>query len=129
MYWKKSQSDSLKSGGKSDRVHYRVVPDKNDPVILQVDGNLMRVVDISAGGVSCTSDFLVSGQIYRARINLPDERADVYCELEVLCKDNDYDNMYHCSFIDVDSINIDRLHHYVLERQKIEIKSAREHIS
>jgi len=128
LFWKNSQSDSLKGRSKSDRVHYRVVPDKNDPVILQIDGNLMRVVDISAGGVSCTSKLLAVGQKYQARINLPDERADVYCGLEVLSKDENEDDMFHCSFIDVDSINIDRLHRYVLERQKVVIKSAREHI-
>ncbi len=126
MFWKKTQDDPLKVEFESDRMDYRVVPDKNDPIILQVDGKLLRVVDISAGGVSCVSDKLVTGREYRARINLPDERADVYCGLKVLHKDTE--NSYHCNFVDVDEFSADRLHRYVLERQKNAIKSLREQI-
>lgn len=126
MFWKKTQTESLNIDYDSDRMEYRVVPDKNDPVILQVEGKLMRVVDISAGGVSCISDSLVIGQNYQARINLPDESADVHCRLEVLQIDKDSDNTYHCGFIDLDKYNMDRLNHYILERQKIAIKLARD---
>ena len=126
MFWKKTQTESLNIDYDSDRMEYRVVPDKNDPVILQVEGKLMRVVNISAGGVSCISNFLQAGKTYSVRINLPDEYADVRCGLEVLHQDAD--DSYHCSFINMDSVNVDRFHRYVLERQKISIKSVREEI-
>jgi hypothetical protein len=126
LFWKKSHSEPLNVEFDSDRMDYRVVPDKNDPVILQVEGKLLRVVDISAGGVSCISNFLQAGKTYSVRINLPDEYADVRCGLEVIRQDAD--QSYHCSFINMDSVNVDRFHRYVLERQKTSIKSVRDEI-
>ncbi len=110
-----------------ERMAYRVVPDRNDPVILQVEAKLVRVINISAGGVSCASEHIHPGKHYPARVNLPDESADIPCELEALCKDKR--NLLHCRFLGMDARHVDRLHHYVLERQKSAIKSVREKIT
>ena len=126
MFSKKSPDESLKVEYETDRMAYRVVPDKNDPVILHANGKLLRVVDISAGGVSCIAEGIDVGQKYAARINLPDGFIDIRCELEVLNKDSD--KLFHCQFNDMDGSDSDRMHRYVLERQKVAIKQVREKI-
>jgi len=40
----------------SGRAAYSVVPNPDEPVILQLDGNLARVLEISAVGFSAPSD-------------------------------------------------------------------------
>ena len=110
----------------TDRMAYRVIPDKNDPVILHANNALLRVIDISAGGVSCVANNLEIGRRYPARINLPDGFIDIRCDLEVLSEDDG--SVFHCAFQDMESSDADRMHRYVLERQKVAIKSVREKI-
>ena len=126
MFSKKSPDESLKVEYETDRMAYRVVPDKNDPVILHANGKLLRVLDISAGGASCVADGIAVGEKYEARINLPDGFIDIRCELEVLSKDDE--RLYHCQFNNMEGSDADRLHRYVLDRQKVAIKSVREKI-
>ncbi|MEM7206286.1 MAG: PilZ domain-containing protein [Pseudomonadota bacterium] len=126
MFWKKTRDNGLEVEYETDRMSYRVVPDRNDPVILQANGKLVRVIDISAGGASCESDHLKVGQTYDARINLPDGFIDIRCKLEVLYRDPDHS--YHCQFNDVDESGSDQLHRYVLQRQKTAIKAVKEKI-
>ncbi len=126
MFSKKSPDEELRVEYETDRMAYRVVPDKNDPVILHANNTLLRVVDISAGGVSCVAENLKIGERYPARVNLPDGFIDLRCDLEVLS--NDDGTIYHCRFQDMDDSDADRLHRYVLERQKVAIKSVREKI-
>ena len=127
MFWKKSRDSNVQVEYETDRMDYRVVPDKNDPVILQADGKLVRVADISAGGVSCFSEHLNVGKQYTARINLPDEFIDIRCKMEVLYRDAD--KTYHCRFSELDDAACNQLHRYVLERQKSAIKSVKEKIN
>ena len=126
MFWKKNRNESLQVDYETDRMSYRVLPDKNDPVILQCEGKLVRVVDISAGGISCYSDDIAVGKEYAVRINLPDEFVDIRCRMKVLYRDAD--NSHHCQFLELDETGAHQLHRYVLQRQKSAIKSVREKI-
>lgn len=116
------QPISLVSNG-SARAAYRVVPDPDDPVILLVDGNLCRVLDISASGVSCTSDDLSSGRRYPFMLDLPTAKAQIHGVIDVLPKGDD--GKLHCQFVELTAEYVDQLHRYVLVRQKQAIRSLR----
>lgn len=107
----------------SARAAYRVVPDPDDPVILLIDGNLCRVIDISASGVSCSSGDLVAGRRYTFKLDLPTASAGVQGTVDVLPDDND--GKLHCQFVDLTAEHVDQLHRYVLLRQKEAIRSLR----
>jgi len=47
---------------KSGRTAYQVVPNPDDPIILQIDGKLSRVLEISANGFSLPADVISSGR-------------------------------------------------------------------
>jgi len=46
----------------SGRQAYRVVPDRDDPVIFQIDGHLIRVLEISAQSVHAPVTELKAGR-------------------------------------------------------------------
>lgn len=116
------QSINLVSKG-SARAAYRVVPDPDDPVILLIDGNLCRVQDISASGLSCAAGEIRPGQRYAFTLDLPTTGAEILGTLDILPKTKD--GNLHCMFVDLTAEQIDRLHSYVLIRQKEAIRSLR----
>lgn len=107
----------------SGRDAYRVVPDPDDPVILQLDGELCRVLDISASGLSTPPDAVAPGRRYPFRLDLPTARRPLAGYVDVLPARDD--GPLHCRFVDLAAEELDRLHHYVLVRQKEELRALR----
>lgn len=100
----------------SGRSAYRVVPNPDDPVILQIDGKLCRVLEISAAGLSCARKDLKSGRRYPYKLDLPSSIGQITGYLDVLPgRDED---MLHCLFVQPTADEIDKLHLYALVRQK-----------
>ena len=79
----------LKIDDQSTRAAYRVVPDRDEPVILQVEGELARVLDISAGGFSCLCAGLQLNMRYRVVLDLPDEAEPIEAFADVIKIDED----------------------------------------
>lgn len=105
------------------REAYRVVPDPDDPIILQLDGRLTRVLDISATGFSAPNDVGESGRRYAFSMDLPSARRPLSGYVDALAaRDN---TQLHCRFVDLSPDDLDALHHYVLVRQKEAIRSLR----
>ncbi|MEM9603671.1 MAG: PilZ domain-containing protein [Pseudomonadota bacterium] len=113
----------LKIDDQSTRAAYRVVPDRDEPVILQVEGELARVLDISAGGFSCLCAGLQLNMRYRVVLDLPDESEPIEAFADVIKIDED--TICRCRLIDLQPDVADRLHRYVLRRQKVAIKAIR----
>lgn len=109
----------------SSRGAYRVVPDRDDPVLLQIEGDLVRVLDISAGGFSCLADTLVEGMRYKIKLNLPDYPEEISAFADVVTIEET--GIGRCRFFDLDEQQQDWLHRYVLVRQKRAIKATRVH--
>lgn len=106
------------------RAAYRVVPDPDDPIILQLDGQLTRVLDISATGFSSPPDVVESGRRYAFSMDLPSARLPLTGYVDVLsARDR---TQLHCRFVDLPTEALDALHHYVLVRQKDAIRSLRQ---
>ncbi|MBX2884147.1 MAG: PilZ domain-containing protein [Granulosicoccus sp.] len=107
----------------TSRAAYRVVPDPDDPIILQLDGKLSRVLDISASGFSCPEGEVKQGRRYRFKMDLPTKTTELTGYVDVLPgADNGY---LHCQFVELNADELDVLHLYVLARQKEAIRSLR----
>ena len=107
----------------SGRSAYRVVPNPDDPVILQLDGRLCRVLDISASGFSCPEGDIKPGRRYRFKLDLPTVSVQLNGYVDVLPS---HENGHlHCRFVELSADELDLLHHYVLVRQKEALRLLR----
>lgn len=117
-------NDIIVKAKSSGRAAYRVVPDPDDPIILQLDGKLTRVIDISASGFSCPLDVVKAGRRYPYSIDLPTARRPLSGYVDVL-PDTETGHM-HGMFVDLSAEEVDLLHHYVLVRQKTVLRAMRD---
>lgn len=111
---------SVSSTGRSA---YRVVPSRNDPVILQIDGELVRVLDISANGLSCPEAAVKQGRRYPFKLDLPLKSPQINGYLDVMPGSSG--GKVQCQFVELAADEVDLLHHYVLVRQKEALRSLR----
>ncbi len=107
----------------TDRAAYRVSPDPNDPVILQLDGTLTRVLDISASGISCIASHVQPNMRYAIKLDLPTEKNIIrtYGDISVVSDES----IVRCQFVGLKEEEQEMLHRYVLHRQKSAIASVR----
>lgn len=115
----------LRISDDSSRGAYRVVPDRDDPVLLQVEGTLVRLLDISATGFSCLFEALAEGMRYRIKLDLPDYPEPIEAFADVVTIDDS--GVARCRLVELDKRQQDWLHRYVLVRQKRAIKATRLH--
>lgn len=108
----------------SGRSAYRVLPDPDDPVILQLDGKITRVIDISASGFSCPAEVVNPGRRYPYSLDLPTSRRPISGYVDVL-PDKESPHL-HGLFVDLSADEADALHHYVLVRQKHVLRAIRD---
>jgi hypothetical protein len=107
----------------SGRTAYQVVPDPDDPIILQIEGRLSRVLDISANGFSMPEQLVEPGRRYPFSLDLPTAQVPVSGYVDVLPSGEHGDT--ECRFVNLSLEDIESVHHYVLIRQKVAIRSLR----
>jgi len=110
-------------GPSSGRSAYSVVPNPDDPVILQLNGNLARVLEISAVGFSVHKDTAKPGRRYPFSIDLPTYKQPISGYIDAL--PDVRDDELTCRFVDLSAEELDALHLYVLGRQKEAIRALR----
>lgn len=110
-------------GPSSGRSAYAVVPNPNEPVILQLNGNLTRVLEISAIGFSASKDAAKPGRRYPFSVDLPTYTRPISGYVDAL-PDTKNDELT-CRFVDMNPEQVDALHQYVLVRQKEAIRALR----
>jgi len=108
----------------SGRTAYRVVPDRDDPVIFQIDGSLSRVLEISAQSVYAPPGELKAGRRYPFSLDLPTSRIGLTGYVDALPELDNGDLV--CLFVDLSADELDQIHRYVLMRQKQVIRAMRE---
>jgi hypothetical protein len=106
------------------RDSFRVDPERDEPVILLLENQLVRVFNISAGGFSCQADRHEIGMRYRLRLNLPDVQQNIDTTAELLHRDEN--GTAHFAFRTLNENQQAQLHYYVLQRQLRGIRSQRE---
>ncbi|MFK8083318.1 MAG: hypothetical protein AB8B97_23820 [Granulosicoccus sp.] len=107
----------------SGRTAYPVVPDPDNPIILQIDGRLMRVLDISASGFTLSADVIASGRRYPFSMDLPTAGRSIGGYVDVLPAEDE--EQLQCRFVNLLVEEQDALHQYALIRQKDAIRSLR----
>lgn len=105
------------------RKAYQVVPDPDDPIILQIDGKLSRVLDISALGFSLPIEVVDAGRRYPFSLDMPTAKAPVSGYVDVL-PDVTNGEMQGV-FVNLSAEETESIHHYVLVRQKEALRSIR----
>jgi hypothetical protein len=108
----------------SRRVAYRVVPNRDDPAIFQVDGTLTRVLEISAQCVLTPETELKLGRRYPFNLDLPTSKIGITGYVDVLPELDNGDVV--CLFVDLSPEELDQIHLYVLMRQKQVIREMKE---
>ena len=107
----------------SGRTAYSVVPNPDEPVILQLDGNLARILEISAVGFSAPFDSAKPGRRYPFSVHLPTYKRPISGYVDVL--PDTHDDELSCRFVDLSEEHTEALHQYVLIRQKEAIRALR----
>lgn len=105
------------------RTAYPVVPDPDDPIILQIDGRLTRVLDISASGFTLSPEVINGGRRYPFSLDLPTAKKSIGGYVDILA-DKSHGPL-QCLFVNLLPEELDLLHQYVLIRQKEAIRSIR----
>ncbi len=116
-------SDITVSAPSSGRKAYSVVPNPDEPVILQLDGALTRILDISAAGFATTSESITSGSRYPFTLDLPTMKRSIKGYVDVTTEDKN-DELF-CRFVELSVDETEALHHYVLVRQKEALRAIR----
>ncbi|MFK7853781.1 MAG: hypothetical protein AB8B79_06700 [Granulosicoccus sp.] len=116
-------NDITVKAASSNRAAYQVVPDPDDPIILQIDGHLSGVLEISANGFSIPPNVVASGRRYPFSLDLPTAKSPVAGYADVLPESSDMP--LQCLFVNLSPEEADTIHQYVLIRQKDAIRSIR----
>ncbi len=98
------------------RNSFRVNPSKTEPVTVQLVDEVHPVGNISAGGMSFEKANIVTGALLRAYINLPGSEPAISVGLQVVAIGKG--DICHAKFIEVQAASMERIHQYVLKRQK-----------
>jgi len=111
----------------SGRKAYPVVPDPDNPIILQIEGQLMRVLDISASGFTLLADTIASGRRYPFSMDLPTANSPIGGYVDILPSEEA--EVLQCRFVNLLDEEKEALHQYALIRQKQAIRSLRDQAS
>lgn len=125
MFWKRKQTDSeIFSYEINDRrSSYRVSPSASAPIVFELNGEKVRVVNISAGGLAFKSKNFNDGDSLAVEFLLPDLDVSIASILEI--KKIDKQNICHCQFKEIGEEEVETIHQYVLQRQKDLIQSKK----
>lgn len=107
----------------SGRTAYQVVPDPDDPIILQIEGKLTRVLDVSANGFTLPANVVTPGRRYPFSLDLPTGQVPVSGYVDALPQKENEE--VQCLFVNLVPEEADCIHQYVLIRQKDAIRSLR----
>ncbi len=122
MFWKKKTKETGKKLFKNPtetRGAFRVYPSKENPIILNVGSTSLNAVDISAGGVSFDNKSFKLGATYPMEMVLPQGKGSFNVKTEIL-KIDDRD-VCRCKIVGLSPDQEDKIHSYILARQKEEI--------
>ncbi len=121
MFWKKKNKPEKKIKAPEEaRQAYRVTPDPENPLFLNLEGNALEIVEISSGGLAFKNQGLKTGSSYMIDFILP-TGGGIKTRIKILRIDEE--DICRCNFIDLDVESEDSLHRYVLVRQKEDLRS------
>ena len=121
MFWKKKNKPEKKLKAPEEaRQAYRIAPDPENPLFLNLEGNSLEIVEISSGGLAFKNQGLKADAAYTVDFVLP-TGGRIQTRIKILRIDEK--DICRCNFIDLDVQSEDSLHRYVLVRQKDDLRS------
>jgi len=106
------------------RDSYRVQPSKDEPILFRLEDKTVKVKNISATGLSFKNENCSIGELFTVNIDLPGLGPTVPATLQIIGIDPF--NRCHCKFLRIDKAACERIHQYVLNRQKEQAREIRE---
>ena len=121
MFWKKKNKQEKKLKPPEEaRQAYRVTPDPEYPLLLNLGGDSLEILEISSGGLAFKNQELKAGSSHMIDFVLP-TGGHIKTKLKILRIDEE--SICRGNFIDLDSHSEDSIHRYVLVRQKDDLRS------
>lgn len=133
MFWKNNIGKDREKLAKTffkapsdSRLAFRVYPSQEDPLYLKVTGKKLLVHDISSTGIAFQCSGFKNSTIHPVQLNLPEDSATIFGIIEIISTDIiDGKNVCRSKLYDLTSEQEDKIHHYVLERQKEELENKK----
>lgn len=127
MFWKKGKQKKGRKCGEpftidfdlDRRNYYRVEPKRDKPVYLHMAGRRFLALDVSAGGVAVRASGLAPGQRVQGVVYLP-TGGPIPAIMDVV--KSIPGKMVAFQFAKIRAEDQERIHQYVLERQKEELE-------
>jgi hypothetical protein len=121
LFWKKKNKQEKKLKAPEEaRQAYRVAPDSEKPLFLNLEGNSLEIVEISSSGLAFKNQGLKAGSAHMIDFVLP-TGGIIKTRVKILRIDEE--DICRCNFVNLDVKSEDSLHHYVLVRQKDDLRS------
>jgi len=133
LFWKNNSTSGKETGAKTyfsapsdSRLAFRVYPSEGDPLYLKVTGKKLRVHDISSTGVAFECSGFKDGTIHPVQLRLPEDPTTVFGIIEIINTDIiDGKNICRSKLYDLTTEQEDKIHRYVLDRQKEELEDEK----
>ena len=125
MFWKRKRNDSEMFSYKTDdrRTFFRVCPSEEEPMVFQFGEKKVRVINISAGGLSFNNNDFSVKETHPVDFDLPGQDSKISTVLEIVGIDQK--NICHCRFKGIEEDAVEEIHQYVLIRQKVIMRTKR----
>ena len=128
MFSRKKTNPLTISIDEERRASFRVKPSKKEPIDVSIGRSKYPVKDLSAGGIgiyrSSKGKELEIGKEYPFKMTLPLINEVISGIIRIL---NISDRAYHCIFIDFSNEEMEKIHLFVLERQKEKLREKGRH--
>jgi len=125
LFWKKKKEEKkMFEVPEGDRGSYRVYPTDDEPILIKINlGKTSKAVDICAGGISFPNDNCDQGSTHDCKIKLSRD-VEPFAAKVIIHKIDDT-GVCRCSITETTDEMDDMVHHYVMERQKEDIKAKK----
>ncbi len=123
---KKNSGPLIEDINEERRRSFRIEPSLKEPIDLSIASNTYRVKDIGAGGIaiyrrSKVRELETEGK-YLFKMNLPIINEIISGIIRIV---HISDKVYHCEFSDIDEELREKIHFFVLERQKEQLREKK----
>ena len=128
MFWKKKKKEeeekkSMFKVPDQSRGAFRIAPNPEEPIVIDIIGEKVNVIDISSGGASFKNTKFKAETTYDGQFTLPNTGFVVKVKIKIL-RITDA-QICHSIFVDLHPELEDEIHRYVLLRQKEELKTRK----
>ena len=122
MFWKKKPliEVELPDDGNDHRSAYRIKPESERPIILNLANNSYTLTNISGGGCCFRSYNYPEGYQAAGTLRIPSDDIIFPVTVRIVSKQKD---LCRCEFVRISPKSADAVHAYVLEAQKAKIRN------